>query len=142
MKIMKVAFTLIFLVAAVATVVVLIHRPVSPPSVESQQPDAKSVIAPSDSLSPPQTVSEAEPLLKPSVAVVEAPAEKPAVATNKLDRLTQIRETFRALAGGDKTNALRAAKQIMDETERETALLTLVTEWTQGELSVPRLRAQ
>src|SRR6266404_765673 len=101
MKIMKVAFTLIFLVAAVATVVVLIHRPVSPPSVESQQPDAKSVIAPSDSLSPP---------------------ENPAVATNKLDRLTQIRETFRALAGGDKTNALRAAKQIMDETERETAL--------------------
>ncbi len=148
MKIMKVAFTLIFLVAAVATVVVLIHRPVSPPSVESQQPDAKSVIAPSDALSPPQTVSEAEPLLKPSVvpasqpAVVEAPAEKPAVATNKLDRLTQIRETFRALAGGDKTNALRAAKQIMDETERETALLTLVTEWTQGDLSLPRLRAQ
>src|SRR4029077_18507799 len=45
-------------------------------------------------------------------------------------------------AGGDKTNALRAAKLIKDETERETALLTLVTEWTQGELSPPRLRAQ
>jgi len=30
----------------------------------------------------------------------------------------------------------------MDETERETALLTLVTAWTQGELSPPRLRAE
>jgi hypothetical protein len=148
MKIMKVAFTLVFLAAAVATVVVLIQRPVSPPSVESQQSDAKSVIAPSDSFPPPETVSEIAALPKPntvpasSLAIAEPPAEKPAVATNKLDRLTQIRETFRALASGDKTNALRAAKQIVDETERETALLTLVTEWTQGELSLPRLRAQ
>jgi len=59
-----------------------------------------------------------------------------------LDRLTQICETFRALAGGDKNQCSPRAKQIMDETERETALLTLVTEWTQGELSLPRLRAQ
>jgi hypothetical protein len=74
--------------------------------------------------------------------VSESPVEKLALATNKLDRLAQIRETFRKLAAGDKTNALHAAKQIVDETERETALLTLVTEWTQGELSPPRLRAE
>jgi hypothetical protein len=74
--------------------------------------------------------------------VIESAPEKPAPATNKLDRLKKIRETFRALASGDKTNALRAAKQIADETERETAMLTLVTEWTQGELSPARLRAE
>ena len=148
MKITKVTLTLIFLAAAVATVVVLIQRPASPPSVEPQQPEAKPAIVPSDSSPPPETVLEVAPLAIPSVvpasqpAVVEAPPEKPAVATNKLERLAQIRQTFRTLASGDKTNALRAAKQIMDETERETALLALVTEWTQGELSTPRLRAQ
>ncbi len=45
------------------------------------------------------------------------------------------------LAHGDATTALRAAKQVTDETERETALLTLVTEWTRGELGPPRRRA-
>jgi len=62
--------------------------------------------------------------------------------TNKLERLAQIRESFRALAVGDPASALRAAKQITDETERETALLTLVTEWTHGELGPPRSRAR
>jgi hypothetical protein len=77
----------------------------------------------------------------PPVATV-APEEPPAPATNKLERLAQIRETFRALAAGDKATALRAAKQIVDENERETAMLTLVAEWTQGELSPASLRAQ
>jgi hypothetical protein len=119
-----------------------------PLNAAAQQPAVPSTVAPSDSLPPSETVSESRPLLRPGVvsasqpAAVEAPVEKPAIATNKLDRLAQIRETFRAFAAGDKTNALRAAKQIADETERETALLTLVTEWTQGELSPPRLRAQ
>lgn len=63
------------------------------------------------------------------------------VMTNKLERLAQIRETFHALAAGDPTTALRAAKEISDGTERETALLTLVTEWTHGELRSPLDRA-
>jgi len=110
---------------AVATVVVLVQPRVQPSNVASQQSDAISTVAPSDSSPPPQRVSEAEPL-PGSIAVPADPpaaAEAPAVATNKLDRLSQIRETFRALAAGDKTTALRAAKQIVDETERETTLV-------------------
>jgi len=64
------------------------------------------------------------------------------VATNKLQRLDQIREAFRRLAAGDPATAMRAARQLTDDTERETALLTLVTEWTGGELSPPQQRAQ
>jgi hypothetical protein len=60
---------------------------------------------------------------------------------NKAERLAQLRETFRALAAGDPKAALRAAKQLTDETERETALLALVTEWKHGELDPPRQRA-
>jgi hypothetical protein len=84
----------------------------------------------------PLIVAPAEPV------AAELPVEKPVVATNKLERLAQIRETFRALAAGDKLAAIRATKQITDEIERETALLTLVTEWTQGELSSPQIRAR
>ena len=60
---------------------------------------------------------------------------------NKAERLAQIRETFRALAAGEPKTALRTAKQLTDETERETALLALVTEWKHGELDPPRQRA-
>ena len=78
-----------------------------------------------------------------------APAAEPAVpittgtlSTNKLERLAQIRESFQALAAGDWATAMRAAKQITDDTERETALLALVTEWTKGEMGSPRQRAR
>jgi hypothetical protein len=64
------------------------------------------------------------------------------LSTNKLERLTQIREKFQALAAADPAAALQAAKQISDETERETALLALVTQWTHGELRPPRERAR
>ena len=70
------------------------------------------------------------------------PAEEYVFATNKLERLTQIRETFHSLAAGDTTAAHRAAKRIGDETEREAALLTLATEWTKGELRPPLQRAR
>jgi hypothetical protein len=63
-------------------------------------------------------------------------------ATNKLETLKQIRESFVVLASGDPATAIRAAKEIKDETERETALLTLVTEWTRGELGPARARAR
>lgn len=67
--------------------------------------------------------------------------DESALAVDKLQRLAQTRETFRALAAGDPLTALRAAAKLTDETEHETALLTLVTEWTRGELSSPRQRA-
>jgi hypothetical protein len=60
---------------------------------------------------------------------------------NKTDRLAQLRETFRALAAGDPRAALGGARQLIDETERETAVLALVTEWKHGELAPPRQRA-
>ena len=70
-----------------------------------------------------------------------APAEK-VPAAGRLERLTQIREQFRVLAAGAPKAAMDAAKQLTDETERETALLTLVTEWTHGYLRRPDERAQ
>jgi hypothetical protein len=63
-------------------------------------------------------------------------------AASKLDRLDLIRERFRQLATGDKTTALRAAKQLADVTERETALLSLLAVWTQGDLGSPTARAR
>jgi hypothetical protein len=72
----------------------------------------------------------------PDIAPVEAPKN-----TTKLDRLFQTQELFRQLAAGDRVSAMRAAKQITNEVERETALFTLVTEWTHGELGSPRQRA-
>jgi hypothetical protein len=147
MKTSRIALAVV-LVAAVAVVTfVFTQTRVAPPSVETEPQNTMSAPALAE-LAPLPTISTSEPLPPPVAtaasqpAVTEPPPEKPAPATNKLERLAQIRETFRALAAGDKTNALRAAKQITDETERETALLTLVTEWTQGELGPARLRAE
>jgi hypothetical protein len=64
-----------------------------------------------------------------------------AAATNKVEKLNQIREQFRSLAAGSTAVALKAARTITNDNEREAALLTLVTEWTNGELSPARLRA-
>lgn len=61
--------------------------------------------------------------------------------TNKLERLNRIRETFTALAAGNPTNALRAVKDLTNDTERETAMLALVTQWTQGNLRPAQERA-
>jgi PDZ domain len=69
-------------------------------------------------------------------------SSQPALATlSKSEQLAQLRDTFRALAAGDPATAMRAARQLTNEVERETALLTLVTEWKHGELSSPRQRA-
>ncbi len=84
----------------------------------------------------PVALTEHEPAFSPEP---DAPA---ILSTNKLERLAGIRDQFRALAAGEPTAALRAAKRLTDDTERETALLTLVTEWTQGELGPSRSRAQ
>jgi hypothetical protein len=105
-----------------------------PPLALSPQPATaitESVIAPAPSRPLPAQAS-----------VIPAAAEAPLATTNKLERLAQIRESFHALASGDPAAAFRAAKQITNETERETALLCLVTEWTRGELGPPRERAR
>jgi len=73
--------------------------------------------------------------------VISVPTGQVSVAIDKLERLHQLRDSFQALAGSGSTNALRIAKQLTNDVERETALLTLVTEWTHGELSSPQERA-
>ena len=85
----------------------------------------------------PGTLSQAAA----ETTAAQSPAAPVATSVDKLERLTQIRESFRNLAAGDSTAALRTAKGIADENERETALLTLVTEWTQGNLRPPAQRA-
>jgi hypothetical protein len=136
MKIHRVILALI-LVAALLAAIIAALRPRTQPTSSPQQSDA---VVSSDL--PP--IAYEQPILPTSPAehaVTNTLVEKPVATTNKLDRLTQIRETFRALAAGDRATAIRAAKQITDETERETALLTLVTEWTHGELGPSRRRA-
>ena len=64
-----------------------------------------------------------------------------AATTNKLQRLSEIREQFHALAAGPPLTALQAVKAIKDDVEREAALMTLATEWTKGELGSPQNRA-
>jgi len=142
----KVAIALL-LAGAVLAVTIAILRPVERPvRPEPQSPTAAQSSIPPEPLSQP-AISELVPAPRP-VAVTESkslvvpePEKQPAASTNKLERLTQIRETFRSLSAGDRAAAMRAAKQITNEVERETALLALVTEWTQGELRPPRLRA-
>ena len=104
------------------------------------------VAEPAESVPPPTPIQPAarprpKALAANASAVAQPPPEKPPAPVNKAERLAQLRETFRALAAGDPKAALRAAKQLTDETERETALLALVTEWKHGELDPPRQRA-
>ncbi len=89
----------------------------------------------------PSAPEAAVAALPESQLAVANPTE-PAIATNKLQRLAQVREQFHGLAAGDPAAALFAAKQLTNVNERETALLTLVTEWTRGELSPPATRAR
>lgn len=144
MKPSRTVLILVFLIAITAVVAILMRPRTGSANVAAE--DAEALAANTDDRdlahqAPAIATIPATPAASNLPVAPESPIEKPAV-TNKLDRLAQIRETFRTLAGGDKTHALRAAKQITDETERETALLTLVTEWTQGELSSPRERAE
>src|ERR1051326_4356550 len=82
----------------------------------------------------------------PKHATLPVPAVQPGAvptdSTNKLERLAQIREYFRKAAAGDHLEAIRSAKGITNATERETALLALVTEWTGGNLRHPAMRAE
>jgi hypothetical protein len=144
---MKTKLTAVFILAAIvlAAVIVAVYPRSQPLSVDLPQPEVK-FSAPQPH--PSETISEAVPEPPaPVAAEVPALASRPhpvaaAASTNKLERLNQIREGFRTMAAGDPTNALHAAKLIADPTERETALLTLVTEWTHGELRSPFQRAE
>jgi hypothetical protein len=113
-----------------------------------EQPQSRPVaVAESAESAPPLIQKEPAAPLRPKAhastasAVAQPPPEEPPAPVNKAERLAQLRETFRSLAAGDPKAALRAAKQLTDETERETALLALVTEWRHGELDPPRQRA-
>src|SRR5437899_874384 len=101
----------------------------NPPNSSAQAPIAEQ----------PLPASVPRQFSKPLTPV---PPELPAISTtNKLERLALIRERFHTLAAGEPGVALRAAKQFTNGTERETALMTLATEWTKGELLPPLVRA-
>jgi PDZ domain len=144
---MRPRLIVIVLAAAAALGVMIVafqprHRPVALDPTQtisetlSNPPNSAAQASVAEQPFPP---SVARQLSKPATLVVP---EMPAISTtNKLERLALIRERFRTLAGGEAGVALRAAKQVIDETERETALMTLATEWTNGELRRPRERA-
>ena len=116
-----------------------------------QTPPAKLEKLPGDAApaaEAPAAVPNETPLPRPLVPyhrerdiAAQTNAPLPAAAS-KLDRLDLIREKFRQLATGDKTTALRAAKQLTDVMERETALLSLLAVWTQGDFGAPTARAR
>lgn len=143
MKISTVTLTLLLLAA---TILVLVLVRVQSRSAEGELTNAGAVAETDSRLAQPALLPpppfETNTTFRDLSSIVEVAVERPAITTNKLERLTQIRETFRLRAAGDKLEAMRAAKQLVDDNERETALLTLVTEWTQGDLASPQLRAE
>ena len=140
------ALALVAVVLILAATLARLHwsQPTEPSS--PQQSETASIPEPLEQ--PAQAPEAPKPVETPPPSAAPAPlvvATTPAHATpttNKLERLAQTRETFHALALGDTASALRAAKDVKDPLERETALLTLVTEWTQGNLRSPRERAR
>jgi hypothetical protein len=114
----------------------------------SRAPEPEQPVAPEETPEPPRpaVAPEHSALARPKPpapgeSFVPAAPEPAQASVSKTDYLAQLRETFRALAGGDPRTALRAARQLTNDVERETALLALVTEWKQGDLSPPRQRA-
>jgi hypothetical protein len=149
----KLTFGLMLAVAILAVGVTVFHP------WSRSNPDSEPIVQ--SDVQPPSQVTETE--VQPTQSAVAAkptqpsPQKKPVVSanasnplssdplagiTNKLDRLSRIRQSFVALAAGNPTNALRAVKDLTDGTERETALLALVTQWTQGNLGSPQDRAR
>jgi hypothetical protein len=139
----------VMLAMACLAVMVTVYHPWSQPGRNSE-PSAPSEIeptsvvetdpVPSTPIQQPAHTSPVSPV-KSENAANPTPTDSLAGITNKLERLNRIRESFAILAAGDPTNALRAAKQLTNETERETALLALVTQWTQGRLGPAQDRA-
>lgn len=140
---LKLVLILLLTLGLLAVLVSLVQTPKRPNAAGPQQTAVAAASNATDaSLS--GAIPQPSPVAAPSRRNPRSAASiEPFLATtNKLERLAQIREAFRQLASGDPSTALQAAKQIKDLNERETALLTLVTEWTQGELRSPLERAQ
>jgi hypothetical protein len=146
----KISFGLMLAVAILALIVTVSHpwsRPAShnpeQPAAEGAQVSSEPADIPTEAARPAISAETVRKTTAAQPAQAESPVvtQQPALGTNKLERLNQIRETFVALAAGNATNALRAARQITNETERETALLALVTQWTQGQLGSAKRRA-
>jgi hypothetical protein len=141
MKAIRVIVPLLLVAIIVAAIVAKNHS--HGPPISSPQPAiAEQPVAAPESQ---PIVSEKEkgptdPVRAHAIAST-AVSENISPITNKLERLLQTQELFRRLAAGDRLSAMRAAKQLTNEVERETALFALVTEWSQGELSSPRRRA-
>jgi hypothetical protein len=94
--------------------------------------------------SPSADIQSAPALTRPPVQppiAAAAPAATNVGSGSKLDQLDRIRDSFRALAKGDPRQALAAVRELKDESERETALLAIVSVWRHGELSPPLQRA-
>jgi hypothetical protein len=141
----KVILALTLVVGLLALAVVVL-RPLLPPA--GRPPDQTDLAPSAEPVHSPPPFARREPRPAPppigpraGEATPQPLVPSPVASTSKLERLDALRETFRALAGGDPGTALRAAKQLPDETELETAFLTVVTVWTQGELGPPRARA-
>jgi hypothetical protein len=139
----KLTLFLVFVAVFAAGLAILVSRGPSsksntPTPEPAQQSAAALVTKPSGATEPELSAPVAGPA---PVARVENQPEIVPAATNRVEVLARLREQFRALAAGDAKAAMAAAKGLTNEVERETALLTLVTEWTHGELSPPRARA-
>jgi hypothetical protein len=114
-----------------------------PAATQAQPPERPAVAVQDSSPQPPPALARTAPLVRPGdQPVAAATPARPVYSTNTLERLAQIRELFSSLADGDRTNALRASKLMTNATDREAALLTLVTAWRQGVLSPPEQRAR
>ncbi len=140
----KVFLGLILASVGLTTAAIILFKPVQPLSPVSQQVEAALTYKPADTTSPPQASEPPHESGIPKSPLVQRRtfAEQPTSSTEKLERLAQTREMFRALAASDAVSAIRSARQITNENEKEIALVTLVTEWTHGELSSPRERAR
>jgi hypothetical protein len=142
---MKRIFVVFVAAAAFLAAVAVVRLGTAPPPVErgtlQVSLDSPAELAASHVPVKPSAGTRPEPTTAGERLFPPPPAAK-TVPVNKAERLAQIRESFRALAKADATGALRQAKQLVDETERETALLELVTQWRKGELTNPRERAQ
>ena len=143
---MKVILALIGLVAVVSAGVVASWRGALSGGLKQRQPLPVAVAEPPEPAPTPKPIESAAPARPKAPAISKSAPAQPLLEQipaplNKAERLAQLRESFRALAKGDSKAAMRAAKQLTDEIERETALLTLVTEWKHGELDPPQRRA-
>ena len=121
------------------------YSPVHPPDTALSpvvQPGTGATSA-GGNLAPPNRTSAPVLLaVKASPTGAASPQAAFSPATNKLERLAEIRERFHALAAGRRLTAILAAREIKDDVEREAALMTLATEWTGGELRSPQDRAR